>query len=376
MPRSPAEAPAPGRVVIAGPGSALTIPGIIVTEIVHALSLRSPVTRIEVDVTEDSSVGLHRAESLTAARGAYVDDNVTVHATSSTERLRERTFAQWVDRSCDLAIAYAWPGIDNDWIRRFLRVARGAGATTVVLCASLPTTSTAKVVALSSTFAGADRVFVGDRGDADALASVYRDRGPIVEVNHALSLGGRGGASTVHEIAAFLPRDSGRALSSILNAFDAIPEAWVNDYRLHVVMRFSNDAIPEMVADSYHAERVLLVDRELSANDVESVVASSSALSVVNPTHSSRAFSAAMSSGVATIALVTNEVPEVGGGYVGGLVADLNRPASVNVALHHALRLAALRFPRPDSWEKLARRLRHVPSDPTLGSLQVATPRW
>ena len=64
--------------------------------------------------------------------------------------------------------------------------------------------------------------------------------------------------------------------------------------------------------------------------------------------------------------LSTSDLPEVGRGYVGGLLADVSHPASVHVALAHALRLAELGFPEPDSWEELAVRLRgHTPSPTT-----------
>ena len=44
-------------VVVAGPGRHTTIPGIIVSEIVHAVSTFAPVTRIEVDLGLDYTVG-------------------------------------------------------------------------------------------------------------------------------------------------------------------------------------------------------------------------------------------------------------------------------------------------------------------------------
>jgi hypothetical protein len=50
-------------------------------------------------------------------------------------------------------------------------------------------------------------------------------------------------------------------------------------------------------------------------------------------------------------------LPDVGRGYVGALLADMNRPVSVHVALTHALRLAELHFPRPDAWNDLVNRL-------------------
>lgn len=46
--------------------------------------------------------------------------------------------------------------------------------------------------------------------------------------------------------------------------------------------------------------------------------------------------------------------PMVGRGCVGGLMVDGRQPASIHVALTHALRLDELSFPSPDAWHELA----------------------
>ena len=47
-------------VVVAGPSTSTTIPGIIVSQIVQALLGENPVTRIEVDLGTDFAAGIHR----------------------------------------------------------------------------------------------------------------------------------------------------------------------------------------------------------------------------------------------------------------------------------------------------------------------------
>ena len=80
-------------VVVAGPGRATTIPGIIVSEIVHAVSLTAPVSRIEVDLGLDYTVGLHRAPSLAVAHRADAVATVASRRAPDSARFRSRPSA-------------------------------------------------------------------------------------------------------------------------------------------------------------------------------------------------------------------------------------------------------------------------------------------
>jgi hypothetical protein len=345
------------RVVVAGPGSTLTIPGIIVSEIVRAIAKEGPVTRLEVDPTSERMQGLDRAQSLVGAHFDQSNSNVVRVRAPIGERDQNHTFKDVLGPDVAVSVAYAWPGMDNSWIRSFLRISKNAGALTIVACASLPASSPARVTSLAEVMSTADRIYVGDIDDATSLATMFGSRGPVVEAHPALSLKGKNGRAAERGITTFLPRDSASSLSTLLAAFDAIPEAWIADYRLRVVMRYTGEALPDLVAASHHAKNVLLIGDDMSAEDIEEICTTSSALSVADPEPDSRAFTSAVSSGIATVVL-TSSLPKVGNGYVGGLLADLRRPSSVNVALHHALRLEELHFPSPRAWDRLARRLR------------------
>ncbi|HLK44950.1 MAG TPA: hypothetical protein VKT18_03130, partial [Acidimicrobiales bacterium] len=239
---------------------------------------------------------------------------------------------------------------------------------------SLPRTSKGRATDLADLVARADLVLVGDTADAVALRRSLNGSGPLVEANAALSLSNRDRHASGHQITAFLPKNSTTTLSSVLAAFDAIPEGWIDDYHLQVVMRHAGQIAPEMIANSYHAEHVRLIGEDLSTTSLESLCADSSVLGVANPTFESRAFSTAIDFGIATVVLSSSRVPDVGRGYVGGLLADLAQPASVNVALRHALRLAELSFPAPDAWDDLATRLASPlrPVSPTARLLEPA----
>jgi len=346
------------RVVVAGPGSATTIPGIVASEIVLALAESGPVTRIEVDLGLDFTVGLHRAPSLAIAHVEDVAEHVVRHRAPDSARFRAQAFKRWLSADVGTAVAFVWPGIDNSWVKQYLQTANAAGIRTVVACASLPRPSHSRALSIADSLSRADLVLVGDKEDAEALHGELGAAGPVIEVHSALELTGRPDRSETHQISAFLPRDSAPTLATVLAAFDAIPEAWIQDYHLRIVMRHTDPTLPEMIDNCYHSDHISLIDGDLTGDELEELCRSSSILTVADPAFDSRAFAAAVECGIATVVLSSSELPDVGRGYVGGLLADLSHPASVHVALTHALRLAELGFPEPASWDDLSHRLR------------------
>jgi len=348
-------------IVIAGPSSSLTIPGIIVSQIVHTIAEQHSVMSIEVDSSTDFDAGLHRTPSLAATHRSEMSGNVVSYVAPSIPRLRSQAFKGWIPYGARAAIAFAWPGLDNDWISQFLAAARAKNTPTMVVCVSLPRSNHDKVVALADVMFGADLVLVGNAKEADALKRIFTRSGPKVEMHKALSLQGRAERSSIHQITAFLPKENYDALATLLTAYDAIPEAWIESYHLQVVMRYSGETADQLLAESYHGEFVHLVGQDLSSADLKQLCSSSSALIIADPAFDSRAFSIAVECGAAIVVLASGHLPDVGRGYVGALLADMNRPVSVHVGLTHALRLAELHFPPPDAWNELVGRLLRVP---------------
>jgi len=345
------------EIVVAGPGSSLTVPGIIVSEIVRALADRQPVLRIEVDLGTYATAGLHRAPSLAAANDWLAHSNIALCRVPRNARARRKAFQSLIGPEVRIAIAYAWPGIDNSWIPQFLKVAKDVGALTTVICESLPDQNPAKAVTLADSISTADRVIVGDLSRAKELTSVIGATSPVIETHRALSLGGRSGRPLRNQFAAFLRMGSVETLSTLMAAFDAIPDSRIDDYSLQVLMRYDSQAEPSIVAHSHHADHVELIGEDMSDSDLQGLCERSSAVSIADPGLDSRVFSAAIGCGIATVVLANSRLPVVGRGYVGGLLADRSQPASVHVALAHSLRLAQLGFPRPDAWDDLARRV-------------------
>jgi hypothetical protein len=210
-------------IVVAGPSSSLTIPGIIVSQIVQAISERNSVLRIEVDSATDFDAGLHRSPSLAAAHHSAVPGNIVSYAAPGNSRLRAQAFEEWIPRDARAAIAFAWPGLDNSWIGQFLASAKVAGTPSMVVCVSLPKSNQAKVVALAEAMSEAELVLVGNATEADALSKAFGTAGPVVETHRALSLQGRAERSSIHQITAFLQRDNYQTLATLLTAYDAIP---------------------------------------------------------------------------------------------------------------------------------------------------------
>lgn len=344
-------------VVVAGPSTSTTIPGIIVSQIVQALLGENPVTRIEVDLGTDFAAGIHRAPLLA---GALVDVNsiaAVTHRAPMNSRLRNIAFRDCITTDVRMAIAFVWPGIDNRWIRQFLSAAKSVGVSTTVVCASLPKSdrvNLASIASLADNLIDADHIFVGDASDAYSLSRAFAPLSPKIDVHRALMLRGRRDRTSVQQITAFLPRDNTENLTSLLAAFDAIPEAWIDRYRLTIAMRTSGSWNSDMISSSYHSNYVRLLRDDISAIDLEKLCLASSALIVADPAFDSRAYTFAVECGVATVVLASAPLPDVGHGYVGGLLADLNNPVSIHVAFTHALRLAELRFPTPNAWDELA----------------------
>ena len=344
-------------VVLAGPGSYTTIPGIIVSEIAMALANTTTVRKIEVDLGRHAMVGLHRAPSLAAAHGEPLSLSIGRHQAPQNAGPRKRAFREWISPDAKVAVAYAWPGIDNDWIRDYLQVAKSLRVPTVVLCASLPISRGAHAASLVNVLRKADRVVVGDIKEATELSVILGSYRPEVQSHRALSLTGRQRHAESQRLTAFLPGASGDALSAVMAAFDAIPENRISNYNLQIVTRHNGSAFESVVANSFHARYVNLIEEDLSASQLRELCDTSSAIGIVAPNLDSRAFSVAIASGVATVVLAKSELPIVGRGYVGGLMADEGQPSSIHVALTHALRLDELGFPHPDGWRDLAERI-------------------
>lgn len=351
-------------VVVAGPGTSLTIPGIIVTEIVSALAATSPVRRIEVDIGINSMMGLHRAPSLAAAHGVAPRFIPQQHQAPRDARARRKALRQWIGLGTKVAVAYAWPGIDNDWIHDFVKVSKKAGVQTIVLCASLPSSRSARAVSLLSVIREADHVVVGDANEANELVAAFGPNGPDVTIHRALSLRGRRRRNGPQQFTAFLSRDGVETFTSLIGAFDAFPDSQANNYSLNVITRYDGNAAKSIIAKSYHARHVQLVGDDVTTDDLHQLCNDSSAVGMADPQLDSRAFSEAVNCGVAAVVLAgSRAAPTVGRGYVGGLMAIGSQPASIHVAMAHALRLDELSFPNPHAWGELA--------DGLLGPLKV-----
>ncbi len=346
-----------GSALVAGPGSSLTLPGIIVSEIARAISGATPVIRIEVDADRDYGEGLTRSPSLSAAFVESHGDRLTTRRAPMNARLRKLAFDDWLGPDLRVAFAYAWPSLDNAWIRDFIHSAKLARVPCAVAIAGLPKSEYSTISDVAGVVSKADLVLVGDALEARQLSTALPVAGPLVEVHRSLSLKGRTDQHSAHRVTAFLPKDSADTLSTLLAAFDAIPHSWIGQYELQIAMRYANPAIPELISASFHHAHVRLLDENLSDEELMNMCEASSALIIADPLVNSRVFQIAVECGVATIVLSPSDLPDVGVGYVGGLLADINFPAAIDVALAHALRLAELRFPSPDAWVELAERL-------------------
>ena len=359
------------NVVVAGPSSNVTVPGLMTDEVVGALVAHAHVTKVAVNPSKDFGSGLDRAKSLSATFRSR-DEAAGTHRSFHLTRQRRQDFRHYFKERVELAVALAWPGIDNSWIGDFVHTARQAGARTVVLIVTHPTSGQG-ATSIAREVADSDLVLVGDIIDATLLSATLGTKRPVIEVHRALSLTGRNTGNDLKRLTTFLPKDDEQSLLSILTAFDAIPSDWIDQYDLRVIMRYSGRAARDHVAASFHADHVQLIGEDFSSVDMNQIVADSSAMSVADPAFDSRAYATAVDAGVATVVLASDMLTDVGRGYVGGLLADINRPTSVYVAHNHALRLSDLRFPSPAAWFELAARLDAAMDDRAYDSNEFAS---
>jgi hypothetical protein len=325
----------------------------------HAIAQLTSVIRVDVDLNADLMVGLHRAPSLAAVHNVE-KANMTRYDAPSNSRLRAQLFQELITPKVTTVIAYAWPGIDNTWIRQLIHAGKSAGALTIIACASLPQPGHARASTLAGILAKADVVIVGDKQESRELTSIYGRSGPVIEAHPALSLDGRSGRQSKERVTAFIPKGDSASLAALLRAFDAIPEAWIDAYQLQVVMRIVDGEAQKAIDESHHRKHVELIGDMMSDVDLYELFASSSALGIASPLRDSRVFSAATKSGIGTVVFDGGRHPEVGHGYVGGLLAHRSRTASLHVAMIHALRHAELQFPSPETWDALAQRVAGV----------------
>ncbi len=81
-------APVGSSIVVAGPSSSLTLPGIIVSKLFPSLCENNSVVRIDVDPTDDFDAGLHRSQSLAAAHHSVLTNHIVNHRAPNNPRLR------------------------------------------------------------------------------------------------------------------------------------------------------------------------------------------------------------------------------------------------------------------------------------------------
>ncbi len=345
------------HVVVTGPGSERTIPGVMGAEVVHAVANFGAVSRLEIDSTQHVRSGLHRAPSL-AALYSYAGEAVPTWHVAGSTRAQRKAFQQHLRPDTAMAIALSWPSISNEWIGDYVAAANDVGAVSVVLRMSGPSSELSQIDTLARRVARADLVLVGDHLEANRLSGILQHATPVIETHRALSLLGRPGVGDTHRVTAFLPKDDVQGLRVLLRAFDAIPEAWSNSYRLTLVMRSSTDNLQSEVAQSHYADRITVIGDDMSDSALSDLCDDSAAVVMADPGVDSRAYALAEQRGVATVLLLDTSFPVVGKGYVGGLVADVHSPSSIYVALMHAIRLAELSFPTPKAWSELGLRLR------------------
>jgi hypothetical protein len=204
--------------------------------------------------------------------------------------------------------------------------------------------------------AGVSMVMTGGEEDSRAVSSVIG----VVRTHPGLRFDSRS-ASDVRDVVAFISPTDKRTVLTLLSAFDAIPEAWVDQYQLTIVSRFPAEELAVLAEASFHSEQIRSMGSDLSDEELENLVRQAATVMVADPAIESRAYSFAMDAGVPVVIISSETTPKVPGGYIGALVAAADRPVSIHVAMTHGLRLANIHFPSYPRWRNLIEQIQgHV----------------
>ena len=338
-------APSPKvTLVVAGPGSSVTLPGVLVSEIAQSLADSYEVRRLEMDATQTFGLGLDRAPSLRSIQSVEFDV-VRVPAV-----LPRRARLRMIEQSLvgvSAVVTVLWPGIDPTSMAMLGREARLRGIPVAVLLARVDGATAIRDIAAKD-LEGVDLVLTGDTADVTVLKGIV----PAVRAHPALNFAPRP-TRAVDVIVAFIPPEGEDVLRSVVTAFDAIPEAWIERYRLHVITRLPATSLGPIVDASFYREAIELTNSVLDDEQVGDVCSRAAAVMIADPIYESRAFTTSAAAGLPVVLVSSDSLPNVPSGYLGTLVARAGRPVSIHVAMTHALRLAHVAIPNYAGWRGL-----------------------
>ena len=315
-----------------------------VSEITHFLANTYQVRRLEMDATQTFGLGLDRAPSLRSIQSAEFD---VVRIPAVLPRRARLRMVEDALTDVSAAVMVLWPGIDPASLAMLSRVARSRGIPFAVLLVRVDGTTALNSIAPRD-FDGARVIISGDESDT----AVLRGIAPVVRVHPALDLVPRS-AKGVNVVVVFVPPDGVDVLRSVVTAFDAIPEAWADNYRLHIITRLPSDSVRHIVDASFYRESIELTHAVLGDDEITRVCSQAAVVMIADPIYESRAYQTSADASLPVVLMTSAIVPDVPKGYPGTLVASSNRPVSIHVAMTHALRLAHVAIPNYGSWRSL-----------------------
>ena len=291
----------------------------------------APVTRIEVDLGLDFTVGLHRAPSLAVAHRAEVRGDRRVAARTRQRKVPlpglprlARTRRRHSDR---LRVARHRQLLDQAVPPdRALRRHH-----TVVAIASLPRTSSGRASDLADPSRGRTSCWSATRLMPSGCP------GPSVPVapwsrrtRRCRSRAAMAGAAATRSPRSFGGAARARSPRCSLRSTPS-PRRWIDEYHLQVVMRHAGQIFPEMIANSYHGDHVRLIGEDLSRSTPRGLCAD--VVGARRRRSDGRLARVLGRDGLRHRHGRPCRRPPSRGrpGYVGGLLADLAQPASVHV---------------------------------------------
>jgi glycosyltransferase involved in cell wall biosynthesis len=225
-------------------------------------------------------------------------------------------------------------------------------------------------------FAQASRVVVHSAHDRDAISAHYRlDPDDVLVIPHATYANYGDGARRIeHErcnLLYFGVIRPFKGLETLVEAFDLLPPAVAEEYRLTVIGEtWEGWTLPaELIARSRYRDRITFVNRYV--NDEEVHAAFAAADIVVLPyrrSSQSGPLHVAMHYGLPVVVSAVGGLVEAVEEYEGAVLVDPGDPAALADAIRRARGLVGRRFHNQNGWTKTAERYRQVFADDRGGS--------
>ena len=350
-----AEARPTPRLCVAAPGRHSPVLGVMTEHVIAALSEQWLVSTIQVavpgDAFDSTLVGLNAPELV------RVPSLVESNAQSRVTRQR-RLHRFFVRERPDVVMIDLWSLRQIDWASTIVRAARSVGARVAVRCCGRldGPMSVLERARLRRLLTRIDMVITQGHAPAE-----FVDAPCQMVVLPELKTEERQIDLRAAEVFVFLPSARCTEAELLLRAFDGLSDQRAGEFSLVFAQRAGSQTaeLEELVAASYHHERISAMSDWLSDSQLERRVSKTDVAVMFEPEPGSRALDAVSHHGIPVV-VVRDDDAGPGDGYSGATVSPFE-PASLLASIERANLARRYRYPQSEDFiagaEQLSERL-------------------